>query len=139
MKEMRKRIIGWLTFSLFIAIVASMSLAQEAKKESSDTQSSGPNKFYGPITKVDTKKGTFTVGDQTFTIIPESELTTKDDKKATLADAVVGEPARGTYTKKSDGTLNVTKVRFGKKTGGKADGKNADQKKSDSATVSKKK
>jgi hypothetical protein len=52
---------------------------------------------------------------------------------STLADAVVGEAARGTYTKKSEGTLEVTKVRFGKKpnanaggsakTGGKAGGK----------------
>ena len=48
-----------------------------------------------------------------------------DDKPATIADAVVGEAARGSYTKSSDGKLNVTKVRFGKKTGGggKAGGK----------------
>ena len=38
-----------------------------------------------------------------------------DDSAATLNDVTVGEPARGTYTKSSDGKLNVTKVRFGRK------------------------
>ena len=50
---------------------------------------------------------------------------------ATLADAVVGEPARGSYTKSSDGKLNVTKVRFGKKPGG---GKGGGKKSKDAAS-----
>src|SRR5205823_6314518 len=79
----------------------------------------GPNRFYGSVSKVDTNKNSFTVGDQTFVVIPETQIVNKDGEKAKLADAVIGEPARGTYTKKSDGTLNVTKVRFGKKTNGK--------------------
>src|SRR5437763_9233692 len=114
MKEIRKRIISGLAFSVVMFVAAAMSLAQDAsaKKETADAKASGPNKFYGPVTKVDIQKGTFTVGGETFTVVPESELTTKEDKKATLADAVVGEPARGTYTKKSDGTLAITKVRF---------------------------
>jgi len=77
----------------------------------------GPMKFYGSITAIDTNVMTITVGDQTFTISAETEMT-KDNKKATLADAVTGEPARGTYTKRSDGKLVVTKVRFGKRAGG---------------------
>jgi hypothetical protein len=92
-----------------------------------------PEKFYGPVTAVDTKAMTFTVGDQTFTVTSKSQLT-KSDKTATLADAVVGEPARGSYTKGKDGKLEITKVRFGKKpaagktngkTGGKAGGEKA--------------
>lgn len=79
-------------------------------------------KFYGPITAVDTNAMTFTVNDQTFTVTTESQVT-KNGKTATLADAVIGEPARGSYTKGVDGKLDVTKVRFGKKTGGKAGGK----------------
>lgn len=83
----------------------------------------GPAKFYGPITAVDTNKMTFTVGEQTFTITSESQVT-KSDKTATLADAVVGEPARGSYVKTKSGNLEITKVRFGKKPGGgKAGGK----------------
>ncbi len=88
----------------------------------------GPSKFYGPMTAVDTNAMTFTVGDQTFTVTGESQMT-KDGKSATLADAVVGEPARGSYVKSSDGKLDVTKVRFGKKTGGKAGGKSGGKKK----------
>jgi hypothetical protein len=96
--------------------------APAAKKEKA-----GGEKFYGPVTAVDASAKTFTVGDQTFTVTDKSELT-KDDKSATLADAVVGEPARGSYEKGKDGKLEVTKVRFGKKsaagkTGGKSGGK----------------
>jgi hypothetical protein len=79
-------------------------------------------KFYGPVTAVDTNAMTFTVGDATYTVTSESKLT-KADKPATLADAVVGEPARGSYVKASDGKLDITKVRFGKKTGGKSGSK----------------
>src|SRR5215470_17465610 len=66
-----------------------------------------PNRFYGPISKINTNKNSFTVGDQTFVITAESQVVNKDGEKAKLSDAVVGEPARGTYTKKTDGTLNV--------------------------------
>jgi hypothetical protein len=86
----------------------------------------GPNKFYGTVTAIDANAKTFTVDNQTYAIVPESQITkAADDKPATIADAVVGEPARGSYTKSSDGKLNVTKVRFGKKTngGGKSGGK----------------
>jgi len=86
----------------------------------------GPARFYGTITAVDVNAKTFTVDKQTYTIVAESQVTkAADDKPATIADAVVGEPARGSYTKSSEGALNVTKVRFGKKTGGggKAAGK----------------
>jgi len=88
---------------------------------------SSPTKFYGTVSAVDTNAMTFTVDDQTYTVTGESQLT-KDGKTATLADAVVGEPARGSYTKGKDGKLDVTKVRFGKKTGGKAGGGKAGHK-----------
>jgi len=82
----------------------------------SDT--AGATKFYGTVTAVNTNAMTFTVSDQAYTVTGESQMT-KDGKPATLADAVVGEPARGSYTKSSDGKFNVTKVRFGKPAGGK--------------------
>ena len=59
-----------------------------------------------------------------------------DDSAATLADATVGQPARGSFTKAADGQLNVTKVRFGKKSGGgKSGGKAGGKKKTDSAAT----
>ena len=85
------------------------------------SEPAGPAKFYGSVTSVDASAKTFTVGDQTYTVTGESHLT-KDGKPATLADAVVGEPARGSYTKGKDGKLDVTKARFGK-AGGKGGGK----------------
>jgi len=79
----------------------------------------GPLKFYGTISAVDAKAMTFTVDNQTFTIVPETHMTNAaDDSQASIADAVVGETVRGTYTKSADGKLQVTKVRFGKKAGG---------------------
>ena len=83
---------------------------------------SGPTKFYGTVTAVDTTANTFSISDQTYYITGETQMQ-KSGKTATLADAVVGEPARGSYTTDSSGKMNVTKVRFGKKTGGKGGGK----------------
>lgn len=106
-----------------------------AKAPATAPDQPGPAKFYGTISAIDTKASTFTVNNQVFHIVAETHMTKVDDSKATLADAVVGEPARGTYTKASDGTLNVTKVRFGKKAGGgKANGKGAGKNKDKSAT-----
>jgi hypothetical protein len=85
-------------------------------------------KFYGTVTAVDTTAKTFTVGDQTFSIVDASKMTKADDSTATLADAVVGQPARGTYNKTADGKLEIVKVRFGKKAGG---GKKGGKKKTD--------
>jgi len=95
----------------------------------------GVQRFYGAITAVDTKANTFVVDGQTYTVVGESQMTkAADNSQATLADAVVGEPARGSYTKAADGTLRVTKVRFGKKTGGKSGGGKSGGKKKDPAT-----
>jgi len=91
---------------------------QPTSRPAEGPDEAGPTKFYGAITAVDAKAMTFTIGEQTFSVIGETHMT-KDDQPATIADATVGEVARGTYTKASDGKLNVTKVRFGKKGGGK--------------------
>ena len=117
-----------MTAALGIAV-----LAQAADTNSpAATEKPGPNRFYGPIAAVDTNAMTFTVGDQTFKITPESQIT-RNSQPAKITDAVVGEPARGTYTKTADGKLIVTKVRFGKG-GGKANGKKGGGKKKSTNT-----
>jgi len=99
--------------------------ADSTTAPTTSTSEAGPNKFYGTISAVDPAAKTFTVDNQTYNIIGESQMTKAEDgSAATLADATVGEPARGSYTKSADGKLNVTKVRFGKKTGGKSGGGN---------------
>lgn len=91
-------------------------------------QQAGVNKFYGTVSAVDTTAKTFTIDNVTYNVIGETHMTKADDSAATLTDAVVGQPARGTYTKAADGKLNVTKVRFGKKAGGKSGGKSGGKK-----------
>jgi hypothetical protein len=92
------------------------------------TEAAASTKFYGSVSAIDAKAMTFTIGDQTFAVGADVKMTKADGSTATLADAVVGEPARGTYTTGSDGKLNVEKVRFGKKTGGKGGGKGGKKK-----------
>lgn len=124
-----------LTSIVFAAILGISALAQAADTNNpAAAEKPGPNRFYGPVSAVDTNAMTFTVGEQTFKITGESQVT-KNAQTATIADAVVGEPARGTYTKTAAGKLIVTKVRFGKKAGGnKAGGKAGGKKKSDAST-----
>jgi hypothetical protein len=127
---MNKRSIKTAFLALAVAaILTPSSRADDTTTPATPANQSARQKFYGPITAVDTNAMTFTVGDQTFTITSESAIT-KNGKTATLGDAIVGEPARGSYTKSADGKLDVTKVRFGKKSGGKAGGKH---KKSDAS------
>jgi hypothetical protein len=114
--------IAFLTFAAAAVILVPSTRADDttaaATAAAAPASPSGPLKFHGPITSVDTNAMTFVVGDQTFTITDESEIK-KNGKIATIADAFVGEPAHGSYTKDADGKLDVTKVRFGKKAGGK--------------------
>jgi len=84
---------------------------------------SGANKFYGVISAVDATAKTFTVDDKTYAITSETAITkAADGSAATMADVVVGQTARGSYHKAEDGTLNVTKMRLGKKSGGSRHG-----------------
>ena len=112
---MKKSIVKFIAATLLgVVIVAIPSLS---RADDTNSAAAGPAKFYGKISAVDTNAMTFTVGDQTFVVTGESHLT-KDGKAATIADATVGEPARGSYTTGNDGKLDVTKVRFGKPSGG---------------------
>jgi hypothetical protein len=124
---------------LTFAILAALILALPAPSDAADTAGApatnpstpttnpdtltGAARFYGPVSAVDPVAKTLTVDNVVYHVVAESHLTkATDDSLATLADAVVGEPARGSFVKSSDGKLQITKVRFGKKTGGKAGG-----------------
>lgn len=137
---MKRTILKIATLILFAAAIAGAPAMSRAVDTSAPAMA-GTNapaasdqtsaaKFYGPVTAVDTNAMTFTVSDQTYTVTAETQITSaKDGKPATLAAAVVGEPARGSYVKGKNGKLDVTKVRFGKKAGGKAGGGKAGGKK----------
>ena len=134
---MKRTILKLMTLGVFAAAIALTPTSSRAADTNAPAAAPGataaPAKFYGPVTAVDTNAMTFTVGDQTFTVTGESQMT-KDSKPATLADATVGEPARGSYTTTKGGKLDVTKVRFGKKAGGGKKKKKAEDT-TDSATV----
>src|SRR4051812_22323890 len=115
-----KSLYAHLTVLVLIAI-SSTGRGADAPTSAPTTDPAAPMRFYGTISAVDTAAKTFVVDNQTYMVVPESQMTkAADDSEATIADAVVGEPARGSYTKASDGTMHITKVRFGKKTGGKS-------------------
>lgn len=118
---MKQRLLKLTLLTFLAAAMAGLSLASRADDAAAPAASADQtvkSKFLGDVSAVDTNAMTFTVGDQTLTVTSESKIT-RNGKPATLADAVVGEPARGTFTKSADGKLDVTKVRFGKKSGGK--------------------
>jgi hypothetical protein len=124
-----------LALSILALFASTISLADDAAapttnpSDSPATQpdqsakKSGPSKFYGVVSAIDATAKTFTIDGITYQLTDDSAMTKGDGSAATLADAVVGQPARGSYHKAHDGTLNITKVRFGKKVGGKGGGK----------------
>jgi hypothetical protein len=115
-----------------IAGFASASRADDSTNAPAAATDNKPQKFYGQVSAVDTNAMTFTVGDQTFILTGESQVT-RNSNPATISDIVVGDPARGSYTQGADGKLDITKVRFGKKAGGKSGTKK--KKHSDSDTT----
>ena len=138
---MSNSIVWRATLALVIAaapVPSNVTAAEAPPATTPSAEQPGPARFYGTIGAVDLDAKTFTVDKQTYTIVPESQVTkAADDKPATLADAVVGEMARGSYTRTSDGKLHVTKVRFGKKSGGSGAGKAGGKKDKDAAAATK--
>jgi hypothetical protein len=119
---MNKRLLKILLLTIITAAITAMSLVSRAD----DAGAAAPAKpakakFSGQVTAVDVNAKTFTVGDQTFTLTDDSKIS-RNGQEATLADVVVGDPAKGSYTTGADGKLDVTKVGFGKKSGGKHKG-----------------
>jgi hypothetical protein len=142
-------IVTWKTVGLMILAAIAFGPVSAVKAEEKDNAAKpaapaaptttpdapGPAKFYGVISAVDQNAKTITIDGQAYHVVGESQMTkASDGTAATLADATVGEPARGSYTKSADGAMNITKVRFGKKSGGGKGGKTGGKKKSDATT-----
>lgn len=117
---MNKRLFKISLLSLVAAAIAGMTSvrADDTNSATADAKPAQANRFMGTISAVDTNAMTFTVGEQTFNVTSESQLS-RNGQPATIADLVVGDPARGGYTTDANGKLDATKARFGKKMGGK--------------------
>jgi hypothetical protein len=114
---MNKRLLKISLLTIVTAAITGLSLisrADDAGTAAPAPEKPAKSKFSGQVTAVDVNAKTFTVGDQTFTVTDDSKVS-RNGKEATLADVVVGDPARGSYTTGADGKLDVTKVGFGKK------------------------
>ena len=70
--------------------------------------------FRGKVDAVDKDAKTVKVGERVFQVSTQTKIE-KDGKSATLADAVVGEPVRGSARKGDDGKLTLVSVSFGAK------------------------
>ncbi|MFN7138041.1 MAG: hypothetical protein ACK4UN_01750 [Limisphaerales bacterium] len=97
------------------------SNAQTQKKLETATEAPAkvvdPNRklpFNAKVAAVDKANKTIKLGNRVFKVMPDTEMT-KNDKPATLNDAVIGEIAGGSY-KNNNGTLELVKIRFGPKT-----------------------
>ena len=84
--------------AMVLMTAAGVSLAADSTTAPSTAPSgssskSGASKFYGTISAVDTTAMTFTVDNQVYSIVPETQMTkAADDSTATVADATVGQP-----------------------------------------------
>jgi len=70
--------------------------------------------FRGKVDAVDKDAKTVKVGERVFHVSAQTKIE-KDGKAATLADAVVGEPVRGSARKGDDGKMTLVSVSFGAK------------------------
>jgi len=115
---MNKRLLKLSLLTIVTAAITALSLVARADDTGAAAAKPAKAKFSGAVTAVNVNAKTFTVGDQTFAVTDESKIS-RNGKEATLADVVVGDPAKGSYTTGADGKLEVTKVGFGKKSGSK--------------------
>jgi hypothetical protein len=113
-----------------VAVVTPSAFADDTNSAPAASDQAMKGKFNGTVSAVDTNAMTFTVDDQTYMVTDDTQLS-RNGKTATLADVVVGDPVRGSYSKGADGKMTVAKVRFGK--GGGKKKKNSDSGSSDSS------
>jgi hypothetical protein len=115
---MNKRLLKISLLTIVTAAITALSLVARAEDTGAAAAKPAKTKFSGTVSAVNASAKTFTVGNQTFTVTDGSKIS-RNGKEATLADVVVGDPAKGSYTTGADGKLDVTKVGFGKKSGSK--------------------
>lgn len=98
--------------------LAPASRADDTNAAAAGDQSSMTGKISGTVSSVDATAKTFAVGDQTYSLSDDSQIS-RNGKPATISDLMAGDPVKGSYTKGADGKMTVTKAKFGKKMGGK--------------------
>ncbi len=91
-----------------------------AKKSATEKKEAGEKKsrpvpFNGELKALDKVAKTATVGKRVFQITSDTKVYKGDKTPATLDDAVVGQPVRGSYHKTEDGKLLANSIYFGPK------------------------
>ena len=115
---MKKNLLKVTSFSLLAAALLAMPAVSRAADTTNAPAAVAPKKsglpFHGKLAAVDTTASTVTVGTLVITITPATKIT-KDGKKSTLADYVVGDTVGGSYHKDADGKLIAATIHDGKK------------------------
>ena len=101
-----------LVTAAFVATPA-ISRAQDSTNAPAATApKKGGLPFHGKLAAVDATAMTLTVGSLTINVTSETKIT-KDGKKATLADLVVGDTVGGSYKKDDAGKLTAVTIHDG--------------------------
>jgi hypothetical protein len=116
---MKNRLIKLTLLSLLTAAFVAAPVLSRAEDSTTATAATAPAKkkglpFHGKVAAIDPTQKTVTVGSLTISITPTTKIT-KDGKKATLSDFVVGDTVAGAYQKDDSGKLNATTIHDGKK------------------------
>jgi len=80
--------------------------------------------FHGKLQSVDASAETITLSGKSarvFHVLPTTKITDGSGAASSLSAATVGEDVGGSYVKEADGNMNLFSVRFGAKTGSKAE------------------
>ena len=94
--------------------------------------------YHGKVAEVDQNARTFTIaGKEHMRVFKITEVTviTKDGNPATITDIVADEDVRGSYWKRSDGSLETKTVKLGQKTDAESKSKRKKKEKAESDTT----
>jgi len=112
-----------------VALLGLMLVNMSPLHGAADPSKPRPLPFHGKLKSVDASAQTITIegkkADRVFSLTPETKITDGAGNPSTLAAATPGEDVGGSYTKDATGKMTLGSVRFGAKTGEKAEKKAA--------------
>jgi hypothetical protein len=113
---MKKNLVKIALLGLVTAALVAVPTLSRAQDSTNTPAAIAPKKnglpFHGKLAAVDPTAMTVTVGTLTINVTATTKIT-KDGKKATLADFVVGDTVGGSYHKDSDGKLTAATIHDG--------------------------
>jgi len=106
-----KKLIAVALVAAFAAISSVSVVAADAPAKEAAAK---PIPFGGKITALDKQAKTVTVGKRVFHVTSDTKIT-KNEKPATLDDAIVGEEVGGSYKQDAEKKMHLVSLRIGPK------------------------